>query len=134
MCITATLEAYNKWVDLATQTTGPLYAVPELFGFFMGFRKDHPVADHQRNILVHGSLNFHQGTRKIVAARRTVAPTNPNLKAFVALDVIAWRLAERFLFWQWNVPSYVCANVFVYHVKSATLVRNDDGVRKAKAD
>ncbi len=36
--------------------------VHDLLGFFMGFRKDQPVADYTDNILLRGGRNLHQGT------------------------------------------------------------------------
>ena len=50
--------------------------VHDIFGFFMGFRKDQVVADSIENILLRGGKNLHQGTSAIAAhCVRSIADT-----------------------------------------------------------
>lgn len=61
-----TLAAYNSWLEETVEKLRGRDQVGEpvghILGFFMGFRKDHPVFDTRHNTLLKGSKNLHQGT------------------------------------------------------------------------
>jgi hypothetical protein len=58
------LNAYNEWLLETVEEYSErerVRHVKDIFGFFMGFRKDHPVSDSSENILMRGGSNLHQG-------------------------------------------------------------------------
>lgn len=63
-----TLAQYNAWLEGATvhpDKSGQLgrpFPVKEIFGFFMGFRKDHNAANYHSNTLLYGGKNEYQGS------------------------------------------------------------------------
>jgi hypothetical protein len=62
--LTGTLIAYNTWLEENSERTassGHAYPAPIFVGFLMGFRKDHPVYDAHKNLLMVAGVNLHQG-------------------------------------------------------------------------
>ena len=61
----ATLVQYDAFLEDVVADrpdSKKVVAVNDIFGFFMGFRKDQVVADSRENILLRGGQNLHQGT------------------------------------------------------------------------
>ena len=58
------LPAVNAWLEdnvRRQRLESTAFRVPNLFGFFMGFPKDHGVFEYKNNILLRGNKNFMQG-------------------------------------------------------------------------
>jgi hypothetical protein len=67
---TDTLLQYDAFLESATSSKSEdekVAHVRDIFGFFMGFRKDQPVADSTENILLRGGKNLHQGESRPAA-------------------------------------------------------------------
>lgn len=83
-----TLGQYNAWMNEKLGETLPADAphynkVHDILGFFMGFRKDMPIADFTDNIMLRGGRNLHQEYWLFFTWR---------LDAYVCLDVFAYHL------------------------------------------
>lgn len=79
-----TLLQYDAFLESATSSKSEddkVAHVRDIFGFFMGFRKDQPVADSTENILLRGGKNLHQEYWLFYTW---------HLKAYVCLDVFAY--------------------------------------------
>ena len=78
--VAGTLEEYNDWIELQSawmSERNKTVLVHDLLGFFMGFRKDQPIADFTDNILLRGGRNLHQGRSAPLHCRVNDATVRP---------------------------------------------------------